>query len=45
MDCEWLKFPQVAEIFDAATDLAKEEGRECVSEWYVMRSLLRWSKN
>ena len=39
---EWLKFPQVAEIFDAARDLAKDDGRECVSEWYVMLSLLRF---
>ena len=42
MDYEWLKFPQVAEIFDAAADLAKDDGRECVSEWYVMLSLLRF---
>ena len=39
---EWLKFPQVAEIFDAARNLAKDDGRECVSEWYVMLSLLRF---
>lgn len=42
MDYEWLKFPQVAEIFDMAADLAKDDGRECVSEWYVMLSLLRF---
>lgn len=42
MDYEWLKFPQVAEIFDAAADLAKDDDRECVSEWYVMLSLLRF---
>ena len=42
MDYEWLKFPQVAEIFDMAADLAKDDGRACVSEWYVMLSLLRF---
>ena len=42
MDYEWLKFPQVAEIFDAAADLAEDDGRACVSEWYVMLSLLRF---
>ena len=42
MDYEWLKFPQVAEIFDMAADLTKDDGWECVSEWYVMLSLLRF---
>lgn len=41
MGYEWLKFPQMAEIFDAATDRAKDDGREYISEWYVMLSLLR----
>ena len=43
MEYEWLKFPQVAEIFDEASDLAKEDGREFVSEWYIMLSLLRFN--
>ena len=33
MDYEWLKFPQVAEIFDMAADLAKDDGREKITLW------------
>ena len=42
MEYEWLKFPQVAEIFDEALVLAKDDGREFVTEWYLVLSLLRF---
>ena len=42
MEYEWLKFPQVADVFDEAAKLAKGDRSSVVSEWHLLLSLLRF---
>ena len=42
MEYGWQKFPQIMEIFDKAAEFARDDKKGCVSEWYVMLSLLRF---
>ena len=43
MDYSWLKFPQVADVFDEAADLARSDKSSQVLEWHLMLSLLRFN--
>lgn len=42
MKYEWLKFPQVADVFDEAAEFARNDKSSVVSEWHIMLSLLRF---
>ena len=42
MEFEWMKFPQVADVFDEAATLAKGDKSSFVTEWHLMLSLLRF---
>ena len=42
MKYEWLKFPQVADVFDEAEKLARDDRSSVVSEWHLLLSLLRF---
>jgi ATP-dependent Clp protease ATP-binding subunit ClpA len=42
MEYEWLKFPQVADVFAEAAKLAKDDRSSVVSEWHLLLSLLRF---
>ena len=42
MDFEWMKFPQVADVFDEAVTLAGDNDSSVVTEWHLLLSLLRF---
>lgn len=42
MDFKWMKFPQVAEIFDAAAEFAKDDRSSLVTAHHLLLSLLRF---
>ena len=42
MKYDWLKFPQVADVFEAAAALAKTDRSSVVTEWHLLLSLLRF---
>ena len=42
MKYDWLKFPQVADVFEEATTLAKADRSSVVTEWHFLLSLLRF---
>ena len=42
MKYDWLKFPQIADVFDEAATLAKDDRSSVVTEWHLLLSLLRF---